>query len=263
MSRWRYPLLWFTGADLRLTVLAVPPVLPLIHRQLGLDEASVAALTALPVLVMSLVAIPGSLLVSRVGARRAVIAGVLLTGLASGLRGAGDSRAVLFAMTFAMSAGIAIMQPAMPSLVRAWAPRTIGLATSIYANGLLVGEAIPAAFTIPFVLPLTGGTWQGAFAFWAIPVLASAAALALLRPGAAAGSTSADRARAGEDARALWWPDWREPRTWQIGLILSGASTIYFGANAFIPDYLTATGRPELIGPALWPSTRRSCRPRS
>src|SRR6185437_3201560 len=64
-------LLWWAGVDLRLTILAVPPVLPLIHRDLALDEKSVAALTGLPVLLFGLLAIPGSLLIARLGARRA------------------------------------------------------------------------------------------------------------------------------------------------------------------------------------------------
>ena len=40
-------LLWLAGNDLRLTLLAVPPVLPLIHAELGLDEKGVAALSGL------------------------------------------------------------------------------------------------------------------------------------------------------------------------------------------------------------------------
>ena len=38
----RFVLLWLAGIDLRLTLLAVPPVLPLIHRDLALDETTVA-----------------------------------------------------------------------------------------------------------------------------------------------------------------------------------------------------------------------------
>jgi CP family cyanate transporter-like MFS transporter len=34
-------------------------------------------------------------------------------------------------------------------------------------------------------------------------------------------------------------------------LLQGGGSITYFGANAFLPDYLHATGRPETIAPAL------------
>src|SRR5947209_2133569 len=157
----RYFLLWLAGIDLRLTLLAVPPVLPLIHRDLALDETSVAALTGLPVLLLGLIAIPGSLLIARIGARRALIAGLLVIAVASALRGVGPSTPMLFAMTFLMGAGVSVIQPAMPALVSRWFAATAGLATAVYANGLLIGETLSAALTIPLVLPLVGGSWPG------------------------------------------------------------------------------------------------------
>ncbi|MGA8383299.1 MAG: hypothetical protein WB710_19420, partial [Stellaceae bacterium] len=71
-------MLWLAGADLRMTVLAVPPVLPLIHRQFALSERAVGALSGLPVLLFGLAAIPGSLLIARLGARGAAIVGLLV-----------------------------------------------------------------------------------------------------------------------------------------------------------------------------------------
>ena len=92
--------LWLVGADLRLTVLAVPPVLPLIHRDFALSERAVGALSGLPVLLFGIAAIPGSLLIARLGARRAAIAGLLVVAAASAARGLGPSAPMLFAMTF-------------------------------------------------------------------------------------------------------------------------------------------------------------------
>ena len=45
-------------------------------------------------------------------------------------------------------------------VVRAIGP---GFATAVYANGFLIGEAVPAALTIPLVLPLVGGSWPASF----------------------------------------------------------------------------------------------------
>src|SRR5947209_7172914 len=69
-------LLWLAGNSLRLTVLAVPPLLPAIHRDLRLSEAAIGVLVGLPVLLLSIGAVFGSLLVARLGARRALIAGL-------------------------------------------------------------------------------------------------------------------------------------------------------------------------------------------
>jgi CP family cyanate transporter-like MFS transporter len=238
----RLALLWLLGADLRLTILAVPPVLPLIHRDLHLDEKLIAALTGLPVLLFGLAAIPGSLLIARVGARRAAVAGLLLVASGSALRGLGLSVTTLFAMTALMGAGVAVMQPALPTLVGLWFPARIPLATAIYANGLLIGEMIPASLTIPFVLPLLHGNWAASFVLWSVPVVLTAVLVLLFSPHAE------QRHR---HLNIRWWPDWHDARTWQLGFILGGTAASYFGCNAFLPDYLHAIGEPHLVDAAL------------
>ena len=63
-----------------------------------------------------------------------------------------------------MGAGIAIAQPAMPPVVRAWLPDRIGFATAVYTNGFLIGATAAAALSLPLVLPLVGGSWRLGFA---------------------------------------------------------------------------------------------------
>ena len=239
---WRLFLLWLAGIDLRLTILALPPVLPLIHRDLELSEKAVAVLTGLPVLLFAIVAIPGALLITRLGARRTLVASLVAVAVSSACRGFGPSIPMLFGMTLVMGAGIAIMQPAMPSLVNDWFRDRAGLATAVYANGLLIGEALAAAFTLPVLLPLVGGSWPLSFVIWAVPVLVTAALVA-----EAARPQTARPTRAGR----LWWPDLRDRNTWALGLLSAASATIYFGANAFLPDFLYAAGTPELVGPCL------------
>jgi MFS transporter, CP family, cyanate transporter len=235
-------LLWLAGADLRFTILAVPPVLPLIHSDLSLSEKAVGALSGLPVLLLGLAAIPGALLIARLGTRRAIIVGLVVVAAASCARGIGPSVPMLFAATLLMGAGVSVLQPALPSLVALWFLDSPGFATAVYANGLLVGEALPAALTIPLVLPLVGGSWQASFVVWALPVAATVLLFAF--------STSDQRKVPGLP-RARWWSDWKSRHTWELGLGLGGISGLYFSTNAFIPDYLHAIGRPELVGPAL------------
>jgi MFS transporter, CP family, cyanate transporter len=247
LSYLRLAVLWLAGADLRLTVLAVPPVLPLIHHQFALSERAVGALSALPVLLFGLAAIPGSLLITRLGPRRAATLGLMVIAAGSAARGIGPSAPMLFAMTFVMAAGVAVMQPALPVLVAEWFVRRIGFATAVYANGLLIGEALPAALTIPWVLPLVGGSWPASFVVWAVPVAGTALLAALCstpkRPIAVSEAGSAPTAR--------WWPDWSRRETRQLGLMLGGTGGLYFAANALIPDYLHAIGQPRLVTAAL------------
>ncbi len=242
MRSLRLFLLWLAGIDLRLTILAVPPVLPLIHRDLALDEKSVAVLSGLPILLFGLMAVPGSLLIARIGARRAIITGLLAVAIASGLRGAGTSAAMLFAMTFVMGAGVSIIQPALPALVSRWFPTAVALATAVYANGLLIGEVLGASLTIPVILPLVAGSWEWSFALWAVPVLLTAMLMMFGTPEVPVAAAA---------PRVRWWPDWRDPRLWRLGLLQGGSSVLYFACNAFIPDYLHATARGELVNACL------------
>lgn len=247
-------LLWLAGAGMRLTVLAVPPVIPLLHRDLHLSETGIGVLSSLPALLFAAAAVPGSLLISRLGAHRTLVAGLALTALASALRGASPDVPALYATTFLMGLGIAVMQPALPPLVRDWAPRRIGFATAVYANGLLVSETLAVALTLPLVLPLVGGSWRWSFVVWAVPVAVTALLVGWFGPRTAAAGAQPRGAAAGALPRAearRWWPDWRDPQTWRIGLMLGAANALYFATNAFLPDYLHRAGEGARIGVAL------------
>jgi len=239
----RLLLLWLGGIDLRLTMLAVPPLIPLIHRELHLDEKAVGALVSLPVLILALAAVPGSLLIAKLGVRRALLFGLGLVAVFGALRGFGPSTPTLFAATFLMGAGVAVTQPAFPSLVREWFPRRIAIATAVYSNGILIGETVPTALTTPVgVLPLAHGDWRWAIAMWSVIVVVSAAGIVLAAPAGRAGV---------QGVVSRWWPSWREGQAVRIGLVMGMASAVYFGSNAYIPDFLDQTGRHDLITPTL------------
>jgi CP family cyanate transporter-like MFS transporter len=238
----RLLLLWLGGVCTRLTLLAVPPLIPLIHRDLNLDEKAVGALVSGPVLVLAIASVPGSLLIARLGARTALLAGLGAVALFGALRGYGPSVPVLFTSTFLMGIGVAVTQPAFPALVREWFPRRIAIATAVYSNGILIGETLPTALTTPAgVLPLAHGDWRWALASWSVLVLVSAVAI----------SAAAPSRRASPPVPGRWWPNWLENQTVRIGVVMGMASATYFGANAYIPDFLDQSGRHGLISPAL------------
>ena len=234
-------ILWFAGMGLRLTVLAVPPVIPLIHAELHMSETEVGTLGSLPSLLFAFAAVPGSLLIARMGAVPTLIAGLVVTALASALRGAAGGVTTLYLATIAMGAGVAVMQPALPPLVRAWCPKRIGFGTAVFTNGLLVGETLPVALTLPVVLPLVGG-WRWSFVVWSVPVLLTALLVLALAPRDV-------HPRLGPPRR--WWPDWKNPLVWRLAFMMGGVNTAYFATNTFLPDYLHATGDGQWISAAL------------
>jgi len=195
------------------------------------------------VLLFSFAAVPGSILIARFGAFRVLVGGILLTGLGFRAARAAPDAAMLFAATFVMASASRSMQPSLPPVVREWVPRKIALGTAVYSNGLLMGEALAASLTIPVVLPLAGGDWSTGARAWSVPIFLVALAGMLHQRGRPAEPMH-------EKAR-VWWPDWKSPVTWRLGLISGGCSSIYFTTNAFLPDVLHRVGRPELLNPAL------------
>src|SRR6478752_5311058 len=125
-------LLWLAGVALRLSILAVPPVIALIQSDLRLSGTEVGILSGLPMILFAMAALPGSLFIARLGALPTLVAGLLIAGIASALRGAILNVFALYVATIVMSAGIAISQPALPPLVRQWLPQRVGLGTALF-----------------------------------------------------------------------------------------------------------------------------------
>lgn len=237
--------LFLAGITLRMTILAMPPVIPLVHDELHLSETQVGLLVGLPLALFAIAAVPGSLLIARIGAQLAVLVGMVIAGAASGARGAAIDVWTLYAAATATGLGVAIMQPGMPTLVREWLPGRVGLGTIAYTSGMLVGAMISSATTIPYVLPALGGSWRADMVFWAVPALLIAPVFHLLSP------ARSDQQTAPIATSGRWWPDWNKPLIWLLGLTLGSNNSAFFGTNAFIGDYLASQGKSQLFGPAV------------
>src|SRR5438552_14670462 len=191
-------------------MLAVPPLIPLIHSDLHLDEKAIGAVVSGPVPILAMGSSPGSLLLARLGARGALLAGLGAVAVFGGLRGYGPSVSVPFTSTFLMGIGVAVTQPAFPALVREWFPRRIAIATAVYSNGILIGETLPTVLTTPFgVLPLTHGDWRWVLATWSVLVALSTITIVLAAPKRASRVAAPSR----------WWPDWRQGQAIRIGIV--------------------------------------------
>ena len=239
--------LWLAGVAMRMTILAMPPVIPQVHDELHMSETQVGLLIGLPLALFAIAAVPGSLLIARIGTGLAVIVGMVIAALASGARAAAVDVATLYAASIATGFGVAIMQPAMPTLVRAWLPRHIAYGTIAYTSGMLMGSMFSTVLTIPVVLPLLGGSWRLDLIAWAALSLAIAPVFYLLSP-------KDPRTRRGQSKRCVggrWWPDWKNPVVWLLGLTFGSNNSAFFSTNAFLGDFLASHGKPELLGPAL------------
>lgn len=238
-------LLWLAGSSIRLPLLVVPPVIPLIHDDLHMSETQVGLLVGMPLTMFAIAAVPGSLLIARLGVLSVATIGLAITALASAARAFAVDVWTLYAATALMGFGIAIVQPALPTLARAWAPARAWLATAVYTNGMLIGATLGSALTIPLMLPLVGGSWRHDILAWAVPGFAIALLYAVAAPHPKTVPSAA------MSAPRRWMPDWTSPLIWLLGATLGTNNALFFACNAFVPDYLTSAGRGAMIGAVL------------
>src|SRR6516164_10384960 len=71
-------LLWLAGVCLRITVLTLPPVIPLLHADLHLSETDIGWLSSLTPMLFAVAAIPGAVLITRFGIVPALVIGLFV-----------------------------------------------------------------------------------------------------------------------------------------------------------------------------------------
>lgn len=235
-------LLWLAGLYLRVPILVAPPLAPFVSADLGLNQTLTGALTTLPILMLAVGAMPGSLAISRLGPRNTLVLAMVIMTLGSAARGLAPEIFTLLLASAVMGLGVAMMQPALPALLPRWLqPRHIAMGTAIYMNGMLMGEFVGAGITLPVLMPLMDGSWRMTLLAWSLPALAVAAALFIPKR---------DLARPLQ--RAAWLPDWSNPLTLKIGLLLGVSSSMFFGLNAYMGNLLEQTGHFEKLSRGLF-----------
>lgn len=225
-------LLWLAGLYMRLPILAAPPLSPAIGDELGLSQTHIGALTTLPVLMLALGALMGSLLIMRLGPRNALAGALAIVAVMSAARGLAQGPALLLGTSALMGLGIAVMQPALPALLPRWlTPTKLALGSACYMNGMLMGEFVGAGLTLPVIMPLTGESWRLTLLVWSLPAILIAGLLLVPK-------TSHNAS----DGNTQWLPRLNDPLMWTLGLLLAGTSSLFFGTNAYMASVLEDRG---------------------
>jgi MFS transporter, CP family, cyanate transporter len=211
------------GFQLRAVVLAVPPVLPAIRDDLHLTFTAAGALTALPVLCLGAAAVPGAFLVDRFGARLVVGAGTAGLGVTALLRLAPPEPVALFAFSGLMALSVAVAQPAMTVIVRAWFPGAVQRAGTVFATSLGLGGLGGAVLTVHLASAVG---WRGTFVVWSLLALAVGVLWLALAPGRAA-----DRQPQPTGLRELL----RDPAVWHVAALFGAQSLVFYAATSWIP----------------------------
>ncbi len=235
-------LLWLAGVYLRIPVLVAPPLAPFISNELALTQALTGALTTLPILMLAIGSMPGSLAIARIGPRNTLALAMVIMVIGSAGRGLMPDTLTLMIASAVMGIGVSMMQPSLPALLPRWLePHHLALGSAIYMNGMLMGEFIGAGITLPVLMPLLDNSWRATLVAWSLPALLVAAALFLPK-----------RDRAKPVRKVAWLPDWHNPLTLRIGLLLGLSGSLFFGLNAYMGNLLQHQGQFEKLPDALF-----------
>lgn len=162
------------ATNLRPGIVSIGPVLSQLRNEFHLTNAQASLLTAIPTLLMGLLAIPAPWLARRYGRNAVILVALALLGLTTVMRAFSSSAVLLLLATAGVGAGIAITGALVSGFVKAHHPTRVSLLMGLYAASLGLGSTIAAFLTGP-VAHLTG-SWRAATAMWGIPAIAAIAA---------------------------------------------------------------------------------------
>jgi CP family cyanate transporter-like MFS transporter len=206
------------GLNLRPFITGVGPLAASIAAQTGLDLQGIALLTLVPVLLMGAFAFVGPSLQVWVGARRSVIAALVVLGLGSFLRLFVSTGWQMVGTAALLGLGTAVIQAVFPGIVKQQFPRHVGIVMGLYSSMLMAGGALGAQ-----VAPLMAGpsgNWHIGLAWMAVPALI---AVALAMRGL---PRDGERRQGGLAAMRFI----KRPRVWLLmvcfGLVNGGYSTV-------------------------------------
>ncbi len=160
--------------DLRPGIVSIGPLLPHIRQEFGMSNAEASLLTAIPPMLMGLLAFPTPWLVHRFGRDRVILTALIILMLTTILRAFSSSVVMLLVSTVGVGAGIAIAGALIPGFAKKSFPKQEAVLMGIYASSLGLGSTLAACLTEP--LANLGGGWRFADGILAIPSLTAIAA---------------------------------------------------------------------------------------
>jgi cyanate permease len=149
---------------------SLPAFLPTLIEALGLSDAQAGLLAGAVPLVYIPVALWSGLLIDRVGARRAIGAGLLIVGTAHLARGFATDFPTMLAATLLLGVGGTGLTFGLPKLVsELFVPARAGSLSAVYVVGSYLGTAAAFGIARPLLGPALG--WQTTFRYSGLAVI--------------------------------------------------------------------------------------------
>lgn len=219
--------------NLRPAIAGISPLLDEIMNDVGLSPAGGGAITTVMVICLGVFGPVAPLLARRIGLDRTLLAGLLVIAAGVVLRGL-DGAPVLYLGSALAAIAIAVMNVAMPGVVKQHFPSRVNLLTGVYVSAVVAGAATASAVMIP-IEHATGYGWRGVSALLAVPALLGAL---LWLPQALTKQTGT------QNGPRPFGAVLRSPVTWSITALMGLQSLTFYVVLAWLPTIFLDHGLP-------------------
>ncbi len=207
--------------NLRPGITSFAPLIERIAEELALSRGLISLTTALPVLLMGLLAPLAPRLAVRFGLERSIALCLGLIAAALLLRLFGHSAALLIATAGLVGAGIAVAGPLLSGFIKRYFLERMGQTAAWYSLSMAVGGTLGVVVTAPATEAM-GQEWTRGLALWALPAIA--ALLIWLR--------LPNQPETANDSRAGL--PWKEPRAWLLSIYFALQAGLFYALATWL-----------------------------
>lgn len=218
--------------NLRPSITAVGPLIPMIREDLGLSNGWAGFLTTLPLLTFATFSLFSAAIGKRLGNSQAIFWALILILVGTILRVQGGSW-LLFVGTGITGIGIVICNVLLIPLIKNRLPQKIGVATASYTTGMTLFAAIASGISAPLALDLDWG-WRGSLLFWAVLLVIG---ILIWSPQAAVKVHGKL-----QQSNIPKVNVWKSRLAWQVSLFMGVQSLLFFTIVAWLPDMMIDRG---------------------
>ena len=226
------------GANLRVAITPVGPVIGDVRHDLGLPASAASALISLPLLAFALVSPVAPALARRFGLQRTLVLALAVLAVSIVVRSLPWAPA-LWIGTVGLGVAIAVLNVVLPSLVKREFPDRLGQTTGLYSAVQSAAAAIAAGVAVP-IAGLVASGWRLSLGVWAaLAVVAVVVIVATTRgsagPASPAGPAVPASPRSGRSP-------WGSALAWQVTVFMGLQSTVFYVMITWLPSLEESRG---------------------
>lgn len=218
--------------NLRPSITAVGPLIPMIREDLGLSNGWAGFLTTFPLLTFATFSLFSAAIGQRLGNPLAILLALILILSGTIIRVMGSAE-ILFLGTGLTGIGIVICNVLLIPLIKNRLPTKIGIVTASYTTGMTLFAAIASGISAPLAIDLGLG-WRGSLLSWSVLLLLGIIIwIPQLKFKVAPGNRPVDEAKVNV---------WKTRLGWQVSLFMGVQSLLFFTLISWLPDMMIARG---------------------